>query len=88
MCGAGMVVRIALNHSFWLRMDVGRSTNTIVKLLALWGLLYFASERHFSGLHVMGDSKAIVDCALGIVFSISSTSITFIGNINPPRMTS
>ena len=42
MCGAGMVIMLHMEHSFWLRMDVGRGTNTRSELLALWGLLLFA----------------------------------------------
>ena len=61
-----MVVKLDLKHYFWLRMDIGCGTNTRSELLALWGLLYFASKRNIYDMQVMGDSRKIVDWALGI----------------------
>ena len=49
-CGAYMVVRMNLNHAFWLRMDAGCGTNTRSDLLVLWGLLYFSSKIHVGDL--------------------------------------
>lgn len=45
-------------------MDAGKGTNTKSELLALWGLLYFASMKKIKDLQVLGDSKVIIDWAL------------------------
>ena len=63
---AGMVVKLEPKCTFWLRMDAGYGTNTRPELLALWGLLHFASKRHICDLQVMGDSRDNVDWDLGI----------------------
>lgn len=63
-CGARMVIQLEENHTFLLRMDVGKGTNTRAKLLALWGLLYFSRYHEISMSLVLGDSKVIVDWAL------------------------
>ena len=84
MCGAGMVIHLDLNHSFWLRMDVGRGTNTIFKLLALWGLLYFANKRHISRMYVYGDLKVIADWDLGIHTIHSIELLHWLGRVKGP----
>ena len=65
-CGVGMVINVDSLHSNRLRLDVGRGTNTKSKLLALWGLIYFSIHKNIPGLLVLGDSKVIVDWALGL----------------------
>ena len=46
-------------------MDVGCGSNTRFEILALWGLLYFASKRHVPDLQVMDNSRVIVNWAPG-----------------------
>ena len=44
-----------------LKLGCGKSTNTRVELLALWGLLYFAEGMGLPELQVYVDSKIISD---------------------------
>ena len=64
MCGAGMLLCLENSSTFKLRMDAGRGCNTKAELLALWGLLYFASLRMVPNLKILGDSKFIIDWML------------------------
>lgn len=48
--GAGMVLIADCQHSFRLHLDLGEGTNTMSKLLGLWGLLCFANLRNISEL--------------------------------------
>lgn len=60
-CGVGMVIKMAGNICFQLYMKVGKGSNNRAELLALWGLLHFASLRGIVLQHIMGDSKVIID---------------------------
>ena len=44
-----------------LHQNVGSGTKTRAKLLALWGLLLFASVRDIGLKLTMGDSRTIID---------------------------
>ena len=66
ICGAGMVLRMDLKQNLLLRMDAGRGKNTRAKILALWGLVFFAKSQHISKLLMLGDSKVVVDWATEI----------------------
>ena len=71
-CGVEMVIIVDRSLSYILLLGVGCGTNTKSELLALWGLLFFAIHKNIHDLHVRGDSKVIVDWALGkhIIHSI------------------
>lgn len=62
-CGAGMVLRIVVDHHFHLNMRAGRGSNTRAELVALWGLLHFALVRGISLTHIFCDSTCIIDWA-------------------------
>lgn len=64
--GAGMVIKLSDNHFFHLRMGAGRGSNTRSKLLALWGLLWFAENRNIRISHIFGDSLCIINWASGL----------------------
>ena len=64
-CGVGMVIFVEGSLSYRLLVDVGCSTNTKSKLMVLWGLLYFVIHKNIQDFHVWGNSKVIVDWALG-----------------------
>ena len=42
-------------------MGCGCGTNTRAKILAPWGLLYFALQKGIFDLHVFGDSKILIE---------------------------
>lgn len=61
ICGGGWsssYLRIMLPSQ---RMCSGSGSNTWAKLLSLWGLLSFASNRNIPSVQNFGDSKIIVD---------------------------
>jgi len=64
-CGGGMCLNLNQSHSFHLWMGSGTGTNTRAKLLALWGLLRFATNIGIVSIQVFGDSKVIVDWGTG-----------------------
>ena len=64
-CGDGMHILVDIFQHFRLHMGTGLGTNTRSELLALWGLLYFDLHKNFRNLHVRGDSKVIIEWALG-----------------------
>ena len=58
-----MVIKLKENLSYRLRMGIGRGSNMKAKILALWGLLFFAHEKDLLSLTILGDLKVIVDWA-------------------------
>ena len=66
LCGGGMVLKLHSVHSFHLLMGCGVITNTREKLWALLGLIELSFKFGIVTLHVLGDSKVIVDWEIGI----------------------
>jgi ribonuclease HI len=60
-CGVGSLLKCQVLCSFRLKMNCGRGTNTRGELLALWCILYFARYKKVTRLHLVGDSKIIID---------------------------
>jgi hypothetical protein len=60
-CGAGEMIKCPMIGTFRLKMNCGRGTNTKGELLALWCILYFAFFKKINRLHLVGDSKIIID---------------------------
>ena len=56
-----MVIKLQLNLCYSLRIGIGKGTNIEAELLALWGFLWFANEKDFHSLSILGDSKFIMD---------------------------
>ena len=50
----------------WLRCGCG--TNTNAEVVALWGLFSFAIQKEIVGIHVLGDSKVLIDWVNDKVF--------------------
>jgi hypothetical protein len=59
--GAGGVIRISEQCSYKWLLNCGPDTNTRAELLGVWALLSLASRLSIQELHVMGDSKIIID---------------------------
>lgn len=59
-----MVIYLTINHCFLLKLGCGFGLNSRAKLLALWGLLQFASWKNILSLQVCSDSHVIVDWAM------------------------
>ena len=58
ICGIRMLLKIKENQNTVLHMGVGVGTNTNTKVLALWGLLWFAKDMFLLHLQVPGYSKS------------------------------
>jgi len=65
-CGGGGYIQLNSQHSFHFRIGLGSGSNTRSELLALWTLLWLAIYKHIDILHVIGDSKVIIDWAVVI----------------------
>ena len=61
LCGGGMVLKLHSVHSFHLWMGCGAITNTREKILVLLGIIELLFKFGIVPLHVLGDSKVIVD---------------------------
>ena len=60
-CNGGMVLNLAENHCFLLKLGCGSGSNTRAELLALYELLQFAYMKNFLSLQICGNSRVIVD---------------------------
>lgn len=60
-CGVGVVMKLQDDRVYKLGLGCGIGTNTTGELLSLWCLLFYATVKHLSFLHVVGDSKIIID---------------------------
>ena len=63
ICGIRMLLKI--KQKTVLHMGVGVGTNTNTKVLALWGLLWFAKDMFLLHLQVPGYSKVVINWANG-----------------------
>jgi ribonuclease HI len=59
--GAGGVIRIKEICSYKWFLNCGSGTNTRAELLGAWALLTLANRLSLKTIHVMGDSKIIID---------------------------
>jgi len=60
-----MCLYLSYSHVFELKLGGGCGSNTRAELIALWGLLFFASSKGVFHLMVLGDSKIIIDWIIG-----------------------
>ena len=65
VCGVGCVLHLSHDHFFRRKLGSGIGSNTRVELLALWVLLKFSKDKGVHDIHIVGDSKVIVDWFLG-----------------------
>ena len=59
--GAGGVIRINEISSYKWFLNYGSGTNTRVEFLGAWALLTLANRLSLMTIHIMGDSKIIID---------------------------
>jgi ribonuclease HI len=62
-CGGGIVLHLAENHSFHLKLGLGQGTNNYVELLTLKLLLLFTKEKEILHLQIYGDSMNVINWA-------------------------
>jgi ribonuclease HI len=63
--GAGGIIRINEQSRYKWLLNCGPGTNTRAELLGVWALLPLASHLSIQELHVLGDSKIIIDWLKG-----------------------
>lgn len=56
-----MVVLIKKDHIINLWMGDGMGNNTKVELISLWGLRWFSRKRGILEIHIVWDSKVVID---------------------------
>jgi ribonuclease HI len=61
ICGGGVVLHLSNNHSFHLKMGLGRGTNNYVELMALKLLLLFTREKGIQQIQIFGDSMNVIN---------------------------
>jgi ribonuclease HI len=61
LSGAGGIIKTLGNSTIRWTLNCGQGTNTRVELLGLWASLTLAQRLNISQLHVLGDSKIIID---------------------------
>ena len=59
-CGVGFSLYLSHEDYYLLKLGIGEGKNTRVKLLALWGLLYFNRLQGIDKIQMDGDSKVVV----------------------------
>ena len=64
--GAGAILVMAEQSFYKLWMNCSLGSNTKGELLSLWIILRFSSSLGLDGIHIYGDSKIIVDWAVGL----------------------
>jgi ribonuclease HI len=64
-CGVGVVMYLSSTHYIHIRYAPGGGTNSRAELTALWTLLEAAKEKSIRTLQVFGDSKIVIDWAMG-----------------------
>jgi ribonuclease HI len=61
LSGVGGIIKTSGNSTIRWTLNCGQGTNTRAKLLGLWASLILAQRLNISQLHVLGDSKVILD---------------------------
>jgi len=61
LCGAGGLIRLTENSIYKWTFSCGPGTNTRVELLGAWASLLLARRLNLENLHLIGDSKVIID---------------------------
>ena len=59
--GADVCIWLNDQHSLFIKLGCGHSTNTRAELLALWASLYMAKYIRFPYLNIFGDSFVIIN---------------------------
>ena len=61
ICGYGSWLLLSPYCHYKLYWNGGGGTNTKAEVLALWGLLLFASQLYMDKIQIIGDSKVVID---------------------------
>jgi ribonuclease HI len=64
LCGAGGVIKTMDTSVIKWTLNCGRGTNSKAELLGAWATLLLAHSLSISSIHVLGDSKVIIDWLL------------------------
>jgi len=59
--GARAVLKCPVLGTYIIKIICGSGTNTMVEILALWCIIYFACYKKVTRLQLVGDSKVIID---------------------------
>jgi len=59
--GAGGIISLNANTSFKWTFNTGARTNNRAELLGVWTTLYLSLRLHITGIHIIGDSKLVID---------------------------
>lgn len=65
MCGCGANIILNSSHAFHFYWSGGYGTNMRAKILALWGVMHCASWLVVDEILIVGDSKIVIDWAMG-----------------------
>ena len=65
VCGASFVIKLKNDKVIKGWLKAGRHTNTRAEVIGLWSVLFVAKSWGLKDLHVLGDSQAIINWALG-----------------------
>jgi len=60
-CGGGGTISLIDGRIYLLKVGLGTGSNTRAELLSLWSLLWFARRLDCEDIHILGDSKTIID---------------------------
>lgn len=63
--GVGVVMFLNQNHYINIKYALGGGSNNKAELIALWTLLEAGKQKDVRKLHVLGDSKLVIDWAKG-----------------------
>jgi ribonuclease HI len=61
LCGVGGIIKTLDASIYKWTLNCGRGTNSKVELLGVWETLLLANSLSISSIHVLGDSKVIID---------------------------
>jgi len=64
LCGAGGVIKTLDARVITWTFNCGRGTNTRAKLLGAWATIMLANHLSLHRIHVLGDSKVVIDWLL------------------------
>jgi hypothetical protein len=61
LSGASGLIQLSLNSFYKWTLCCGPGTNTRAELLGAWATVHLASKLHIENLHMIGDSKVIIN---------------------------
>jgi hypothetical protein len=61
MCGAGGIIKVQKETVYKWKLNCGKGTNTKAELMGAWASLWIAEFLKLFDLHLLGDSKVVID---------------------------